>query len=249
MPKLSGDRLGKVPDLQRYWSAVIPARGDFQLRSTRKPPGFLPCVQSGRATGLQANPNPLAGRAGKKPLTRSVGFQIFFRNARFGTADCTKELSMNKNMDASRLAMVLFAFISTLIFPFSAFPQHWGNTFQKMSGNGYFRSVGNVGIPYLANIYIFSANRYTNKDFLSDGYSTVIKGGYRYTSNIINTPASIMKTIEDTLKTLPIEAGDLFEFIFPYGYQYQKGYLLVFICLRETWGYLDCAQTWFVCTE
>jgi hypothetical protein len=112
--------------------------------------------------------------------------------------------------------------------------------------------LGNIG-PDInhASFYSFGVNRYTNKDFSRyDGYQALIKGNIRYSSNVINIPGSMIKAMEDKLKTITCYGGDMFEFIFPYEKgPYSKGYILVIIYSQETWTYFDCAQAWYICTE
>jgi hypothetical protein len=127
--------------------------------------------------------------------------------------------------------------------------QHYEDAFQRIGNNGYFRFVGDVGYYInFSNLQKYNVERYTDKQFVSAEFSTIIKGEIIYIVSVINTPVAIQKIMEDKLK--PYEAGSLCEFIFPYEKgQYTKGYLLVATYAQETWGYLDCAQAFFIRTE
>ena len=150
----------------------------------------------------------------------------------------------------SKKSIRLLVFIWLFMLPVSVFSQTFNANFQRtIGGNGYFRSIGNVGLIDYRNVYAFGVDRYCMniREIISrDGYSSVIQGNIWLSRNIINIPDSIMQVMLNTFRSINSEAGELHEFIFPYESDGNIGYLLVLVYGQETWGHLDCIQAWFI---
>lgn len=132
---------------------------------------------------------------------------------------------------------------------YSQLPDYTG-AFQRIGNNGYFRHIADIGVGIdFANFQKVNVENYANARVVSGEYATVIKGRIRYVTSVINTPAPILKAMNNALAPYR-DAGHLFEFIFPYERgPYSKGYLLFVVYLNETWTSLDCAQGFYICTE
>ena len=150
----------------------------------------------------------------------------------------------------SKKLICLLVFFGLFILPVSIFSQTYNANFQRTTGgNGYFRSIGNVGLIDYRNVYAFCVERYSMyiREIVSrDGYPSVIQGNIWLSRNIINVPDSIMQVMLNTFNSIDSEAGEMHEFIFPYESGGNVGYLLVLVYGQETWGHLDCIQAWFI---
>ena len=152
-------------------------------------------------------------------------------------------------LKSCNIKKLVIVFSLSLVIGLPMFAQDFSQQFQKtIGGNGNYRSLGFIGFPSHDDLFRWGIDRYMNKEtFNSSFYPSVITGEIWTIVNVINVPESIMKVMIDTTEKNIVDGGYLWEFIFPHEMIGDtKGYLVVLVYAQETWGWLDCAQAFFI---